>query len=108
MRPVSVELVRRRYESLSFRERSVLDRIMDGLLNKQIAYELGISMRTVEVHRSRIMQRMEAPSFANLVIQVTTMNILSDDFASQAALGPGAVALVAKSKGISHTNWLVS
>lgn len=56
--------------SLTPRERQILDRIVAGRLNKQIAYELGISEKTVKVHRSRIMKKIGARTAADLVRQV--------------------------------------
>ncbi len=59
--------VAQRLESLTQREREVLGLIVAGKLNKQIADELGISIKTVEVHRSRVMEKMGANSVAELV-----------------------------------------
>jgi len=59
--------VAQRLERLTQREREVLDLVVVGKLNKQIADELGISIKTVEVHRSRVMQKMGANSVAELV-----------------------------------------
>jgi FixJ family two-component response regulator len=56
-----------RYESLTPRERDVLPLLVSGLLNKQAAFELGITEYTVQIHRGRIMRKMEADSFATLV-----------------------------------------
>jgi FixJ family two-component response regulator len=56
-----------RYESLTPREREVLHLLASGLLNKQAAYELGITEYTVQFHRGHIMRKMEADSFATLV-----------------------------------------
>jgi FixJ family two-component response regulator len=56
-----------RYESLTPREREVLPLLICGLLNKQVAFELGITEYTVQFHRGRIMRKMEADSFASLV-----------------------------------------
>ena len=56
-----------RLESLTQREREVLELIVAGRLNKQVADELGISIKTVEVHRSRVMEKMRAHSIAELV-----------------------------------------
>ena len=56
-----------RYESLTPREREVLPLLVKGLLNKQAAFELGITEYTVQIHRGHIMRKMEADSFATLV-----------------------------------------
>jgi len=56
-----------RYESLTPRERDVLPLLVRGLLNKQAAFELGITEYTVQIHRGHIMRKMEADSFATLV-----------------------------------------
>lgn len=56
-----------RYRTLSAREVQVLEAMVDGRLNKQIAFDLGISQRTVEVHRSNVMEKMHARSLAELV-----------------------------------------
>ncbi len=59
--------VAQRLASLTQRENEVLGLIVDGKLNKQIADLLGISIKTVEVHRSRVMEKMGASSVAELV-----------------------------------------
>ena len=59
--------VSRRLDQLTQREREVLDLIIAGTLNKQIADVLGISIKTVEVHRARVMEKMAAQSLAELV-----------------------------------------
>jgi FixJ family two-component response regulator len=56
-----------RYESLTPREREVLPLLIQGLLNKQAAFELGITEYTVQIHRGHIMRKMKADSFATLV-----------------------------------------
>jgi len=56
-----------RYESLTPREREVLELVVSGLLNKQVAAELGISEITIKVHRAQVMQKMQAESLADLV-----------------------------------------
>jgi FixJ family two-component response regulator len=56
-----------RYESLTPREKEVLLLLASGLLNKQAAFELGITEYTVQFHRGHIMRKMEADSFAALV-----------------------------------------
>jgi FixJ family two-component response regulator len=59
--------VTQRLDNLTQREREVLGLIIAGKLNKQIADDLGISIKTVEVHRSRVMEKMGANSVAELV-----------------------------------------
>jgi FixJ family two-component response regulator len=59
--------IRRRLTGLTAREREVMQLIAAGRLNKQIADELGISIKTVEVHRARVMDKMEVRSVAELV-----------------------------------------
>lgn len=53
--------------ALTPRERGVLDKLVQGRSNKVVAYELGISPRTVEIHRAHIMSKMEASSLSDLV-----------------------------------------
>jgi FixJ family two-component response regulator len=62
-----IETLRGRLASLTPREREVLPLVVSGLLNKQAAAELGISEVTLQIHRSKIMQKMEAASLADLV-----------------------------------------
>jgi FixJ family two-component response regulator len=58
---------KRRHETLTVREREVMYLVVAGLLNKQIASELGTSEKTVNVHRSHVMQKMQAKSLAELI-----------------------------------------
>ncbi len=68
-----------RYATLSPREREVLPLVVSGLLNKQAAAELGISEVTLEIHRRRVMQKMEAGSLADLVRMAGHLDIRIKD-----------------------------
>ena len=59
--------IQRRIDSLTAREREVFELVVSGMLNKQIAAELGASEKTIKVHRARVMQKMQADSLADLV-----------------------------------------
>ena len=59
--------LQQRFDSLTPREQEVISRVVSGMLNKQIAGELGTAENTVKVHRSRAMEKMNAQSFADLV-----------------------------------------
>ena len=59
--------IKARFDSLTLRERQVMGRVVAGLLNKQIAFDLGISEVTVKLHRGQVMQKMHAASVADLV-----------------------------------------
>ena len=65
----------RRYESLGPREREVFRCVVAGMLNKQIADELGTTERTIKFHRAHIMQKMEVKSVAELVSIAHTLGI---------------------------------
>ena len=68
--------LQQRYESLTPREREVMQLVVAGLLNKQIAVELDISEKTVNVHRSQVMQKMRAHSLAELVRTAEKLRLL--------------------------------
>ena len=59
--------LRKRFDALTPREQEVLPLVASGLLNKQAAMELGISEITLQIHRGRIMRKMETASLADLV-----------------------------------------
>ena len=69
-----VSEIRERAKRLTNRETQVFALVVTGLLNKQIAGELGISEKTVKVHRARVMRKMEAGSVPDLVVFSSLMN----------------------------------
>jgi RNA polymerase sigma factor (sigma-70 family) len=73
-REAEIAVLRERFESLSPRERDVVTKVVSGMLNKQIADEIGIAENTVKVHRSRAMEKMQAQSLADLVKMVERLD----------------------------------
>jgi two-component system, LuxR family, response regulator FixJ len=67
-----------RLKRLTHREQEVLDRMLQGMQNKFIARDLAISPRTVEIHRARIMQKLEVESVAQLVRCATRAELTGD------------------------------
>jgi FixJ family two-component response regulator len=67
--------LRERYLTLSVRQREVMALVVSGLLNKQVAAELGISEITVKAHRGQVMRKLNADSLADLVRLAATLDI---------------------------------
>ena len=69
--------LKQRYQSLTVREREVMTLVVSGMLNKQIASEIGASEATVKIHRGHVMQKMEAGSLVELVRMADKLKLSS-------------------------------
>jgi FixJ family two-component response regulator len=72
---VNLDQIFSRLKTLTRREHEVLNKVVSGLLNKEIASELGITERTVKAHRRTIMEKMETKSLAGLVTMIVTVRL---------------------------------
>ena len=70
-----IRMLADRYETLSRREREVMALVVTGLLNKQVAFDLGISEITVKAHRGRVMHKMQANSLVDLASMATKLRL---------------------------------
>jgi FixJ family two-component response regulator len=80
--------IQRRVALLTLRERDVLALVAAGLLNKQIAAELGMSEKTVKVHRAQVMQKMQVSSVAQLVLLAEKVGLTAPQALSPLAKSP--------------------
>jgi FixJ family two-component response regulator len=78
-RTAELQMLADRYRMLSVREREVMALVTTGLLNKQVAFDLGISEVTVKVHRGRVMRKMQAGSLVDLAAMATKLGLGQDD-----------------------------
>jgi len=70
-----IRMLAHRYETLSRREREVMALVVTGLLNKQVAFDLGISEITVKAHRGRVMHKMQANSLVDLASMAAKLHL---------------------------------
>ncbi|HBO23599.1 tetrathionate respiration response regulator TtrR [Providencia sp.] len=71
-------LIKQRYETLTPREKDICKYVLQGLINREIADIACVSVRTVEVHRSRVMDKMAVRNLAELMITLQTAHILNE------------------------------
>lgn len=89
-RPAGQQLDRSRFDRLTSRETEVFRRLADGLGAKQIAYELGISRKTVDVHRSHIMKKLELDDGLDIVRMAARLGVIDmDRWAREVGAGDG-------------------
>lgn len=84
-REAKAAVILQRAASLTTRERQVLGHVTNGLLNKQIAVEMGLSEMTVKIHRRRVMEKMQAGSIADLVKMSQLLTAADTGVARQSA-----------------------
>ncbi len=84
------EGIRRRFETLTFREREVMELVITGRLNKQIASDLGTVEATIKVHRARVMEKMQVKSLAELVHLAERAGIGREDSRSPVSQSTGS------------------
>ena len=75
----AIALLRARFDSLTQREREVMALVVTGRVNKQIAFEIGVSEITVKVHRGNVMRKMAATSLADLVLMAEKLRVSSEN-----------------------------
>jgi FixJ family two-component response regulator len=88
----ALEAIQQRTDLLTPRERDVLGLVVAGLLNKQIAAELGMSEKTVKVHRAQVMQKMQVSSVAQLVLLAEKVGLTAPQSLSPLAQSPISTA----------------
>jgi FixJ family two-component response regulator len=94
------EELRRRYWTLTRRERQVFALVTSGLLNKQVGFELGTSEKTVKVQRARVIEKMRATSLAELVRMADRLSIGPAEHEPPAAFGPAFDVQATRAPGV--------
>jgi two-component system response regulator FixJ len=84
---VNLDKILNGLKTLTPREHEVLSQVVSGRRNREIASELGITIRTVKEHRGRVMEKMEANSLAELVTMIVTARLNETRMTTQATEG---------------------
>jgi FixJ family two-component response regulator len=87
IRSVNLDKILNGLKTLTPREHEVLSQVVSGRRNREIASELGITIRTVKEHRGRVMEKMEANSLAELVTMIVTARLNETRMTTQATEG---------------------
>ena len=87
IRSVNLDKILNGLKTLTPREHEVLSQVVSGRRNREIASELGITIRTVKEHRGRVMEKMEANSLAELVTMIVTARLNETRITTQATEG---------------------
>lgn len=82
-RLAKIQELKQRYGQLTPKEKAVAHYVAAGMMNKDIASQMNIALRTVEVHRSRVMEKMDARTMAELIMQMNSIDLSGENLIKQ-------------------------